>query len=160
MNTHLVYLSLGGNIGDVVSTLSRAFEKISALPGTTDFKISSFYQTAPFEAPDQDDYINAACSFRTTLPLKVLWDHLQQVEILLGKTPKPKSAPRKIDIDLLFFGDLYLHYGELEIPHPRWQERLFVLIPLRDLTETVTVPFGPEHQVQQVHIDSLIKPLA
>lgn len=56
--------------------------------------------------------------------------------------PKPKEAPRLIDIDLLFYGDTVLYSPELVVPHPRWHERLFVLAPLSDLVDTIKLPFA------------------
>jgi 2-amino-4-hydroxy-6-hydroxymethyldihydropteridine diphosphokinase len=65
---------------------------------------------------------------------------LQQVERLLGKVDKPKEAPRVIDLDILFFGMEIHRDKKLEIPHPSWMERLFVLIPLSDLVRRLMIP--------------------
>ena len=58
----------------------------------------------------------------------------------LGKKPKSKEAPRIIDLDLLFFGTEFYCDEKLQIPHPRWMERKFVLIPLSDLVEEMRIP--------------------
>ena len=75
----------------------------------------------------------------------------------MGKVPKPKTASRPIDIDLIFYGEHIQKEQGLEIPHPRWKERLFVLIPLSDLISEVILygPRGKEHYILQ----ELIQPL-
>lgn len=136
----LVYLSLGGNIGDTVAVINDAFRRISELPGVTDIKISHFYRTSPVDADSESDYINAACRFLTSRSLISLWNDLQQIERALGKTPKDKRSSRIIDIDIILFGNRNVNRDGLEIPHPRWHQRLFVLVPLADLDRYLFVP--------------------
>ena len=64
----------------------------------------------------------------------LLW-YLQQIEYRLGKLPKAKNAPRAIDIDILLYGDIQINTPTLIIPHPRWQEREFVKLPLAELVD-------------------------
>lgn len=135
----LVYLGLGGNIGDSCAILQSGIAKISSIEGVSDVITSSFYQTTPVSDLEQPDYINAVCRCKTTLSPQDLFAHLQEIERSLGKSPKPKNAPRIIDIDLLFFGTEPFNGHGLKIPHPRWQERLFVLIPLLELTENIMI---------------------
>lgn len=61
----------------------------------------------------------------------------QEIERELGKVAKPKTASRPFDIDILFYGDHHFQDPHLTIPHPRWKERLFVLVPLHDLVEEI-----------------------
>lgn len=140
MSASDVYLGLGGNIGDTPSVLRSALRHIAALSGLSDFKVSRFYQTTPVSDAPQAPYVNAVCCFKTTLGAYALLAQLQKIEALHGKLPKPKNAPRPIDIDILFFGLEQYAGPELEIPHPRWRERLFVIKPLSDLKTTITVP--------------------
>ena len=140
-----IYLSLGGNIGDRAAMLKQAVITIAQIPNIRDFEISSFYETSPFEVGNipQCDFLNAVCRFKTGLSAVQIWSCLQRIEQKLGKIAKPKNAPRAIDIDILFFGNerqLPNAQNNLEIPHPRWRERLFVIIPLLELTNTVTIP--------------------
>src|SRR5262249_36285678 len=69
-----------------------------------------------------------------------LYKELKGIEDKLGKTPKPKEFPRIIDLDILFFGTECYISPELEIPHPRWHKRKFVLIPLSDLVTEIEIP--------------------
>ncbi len=131
-----VFLSLGGNVGDVTATMKRAEEEIRALP-VHDLRFSRLYRTSPVSDIPQADYINCACQFYTDLPATELLEKLQEIERKLGKVPKPKNAPRPIDIDILFYGNEIIHTATLDIPHPQWQERLFVLVPLSDLVDII-----------------------
>lgn len=83
----------------------------------------------------------------------------QEIEKQLGKVKKSKTAARPIDIDFIFYGNqaLYDPVQDLEIPHPRWKERLFVLIPLADLTPEIEIAgsTGLEHY----YLKDLIQPL-
>jgi 2-amino-4-hydroxy-6-hydroxymethyldihydropteridine diphosphokinase len=151
------YLSLGGNEGEVLPRLQQALVLLSTQQDLNNLKISHFYRTAPFQMNHSSWFVNAVCSFQTALAPQDIFKITQAIEIQLGKVDKPKNAARPIDIDLLFYGHLVCHERNLEIPHPCWKERLFVLIPLRDLTKEVILhgPSGREHYVVQ----DLIQPL-
>ncbi len=136
----LTYLGLGGNICNTKSILLNAIEQIKNIPCISNLKASKFYLTTPVSAIPQAPYLNAACCFHTTLSANELLLRLKHIEISLGKTRKAKNAPRAIDLDILFFGRQVYNDEELVIPHPRWQERLFVLVPLADLTDAIDVP--------------------
>lgn len=135
-----VFVALGGNIGDVPSVLKSALKKLKALPEICDLKTSRFYKTTPVSDLPQEPYVNAVCSFNTTFSACELLAVLQKIERDFGKTAKPKNHPRKIDLDILFYSHEKINTPDLEIPHPRWKERLFVLVPLSDLVEQIDVP--------------------
>lgn len=135
-----VFLSLGGNIGAPQTTLCSAAEEIKRLADVYNFKISQYHQTTPVSDIPQPDFINAACQIDTTLSAYELLYELQKIEKKLGKIPKPKNAPRPIDIDIILFGEEQHDTPELQIPHPRWQKRSFVLEPLLELTRYVHIP--------------------
>src|SRR5205814_6337226 len=103
-------------------------------------QVSKLYLTSPVSEIPQPHYTNAACVFQTSLSAHQLFPALQTIEQKHGKTPKAKNAPRVIDIDLLFFGHESYQEEHLQIPHPRWRERLFVLVPLVDLTDHISLP--------------------
>lgn len=142
MQMSVVYLSLGSNIGESALILQKALKAISLLKGVSDLVISNFYQTAPVSPIAQRDFINAACRFHYTKEALELLKELQQIECSLGKIPKPKEAPRTIDIDILLFGHSFYDTLELRIPHPEWTRRSFVLLPLADLTDKITYPIN------------------
>ncbi|MBS4169249.1 2-amino-4-hydroxy-6-hydroxymethyldihydropteridine diphosphokinase [Parachlamydia sp. AcF125] len=134
------FVGLGGNIGDSCSILRQALKHIEQLSGIVHLKVSSFYLTTPVGPVLQNHFVNAVCCFETTYSAEDLLAHLQGIEKALGKVEKPKNAPRIIDLDLLFFGTEVYTSSCLQVPHPRWRERLFVLAPLADLVEELEVP--------------------
>lgn len=144
MTENLAYIGLGGNARDTISLLIRALEHFVACPSIKDLRCSSFYQTSPVGPIEQDDYINAVCSFKTTFEVLELYQFLEEVESSLGKIKKAKFAPRPIDLDLLLFGTDLFDNGTLQVPHSAWDQRLFVLVPMRELTPSVVVPIDGE----------------
>lgn len=133
----IVYLSLGSNLGDSKKLLQSACQSIRILPRVTEVQFSSIYRSSPISPLPQPDYLNLACSLITTLDPFTLFTYLEQIEKILGKIAKSKEAPRKIDVDILYFGNHTLNSEQLVIPHPRIKERLFVLQPLLDLTTSL-----------------------
>lgn len=135
-----VYIGIGGNIGDSFAIICQALDQIKALKGIHSLETSRFYRTTPVSPIPQPHYINAVCRCSTSYTALQLFEHLMQIETSLGKVSKAKDAPRPIDLDILFFGKERFSHPLLEIPHPRWKERLFVLRPLLDLTSEITIP--------------------
>ncbi|HEV8051094.1 MAG TPA: 2-amino-4-hydroxy-6-hydroxymethyldihydropteridine diphosphokinase [Parachlamydiaceae bacterium] len=160
---NVVYLGLGGNIGDSLSVLQHTLSLLTDLPDIQAVEASSFYVTTPVSDIPQADYLNAVCRFKTSLNIRQLLVLLQEIEKSQGKVSKPTNAPRIIDIDILFFGTESHSAPDLEIPHPRWHERLFVVIPLLDLAKTIAIPANG-HGVQIVDLiklkDSLLSKTA
>jgi 2-amino-4-hydroxy-6-hydroxymethyldihydropteridine diphosphokinase len=150
-----VYVGLGANLGDSLFNLQQAVNRIQDVPGIRRVKVSHFYQTNPWSGPHQPSFINAVCSFTTTDGPASLLHKMQAIEQALGKVPKPKDAPRPIDIDILFYGSSFYTDLNLEIPHPLWQQRLFVLIPLADLTAEVEIV--KQEQTQKFILKDLIE---
>lgn len=137
-----VYVALGGNIGDAASTITAAAMAIQALPGIEAFNISRYYLTTPVSPIPQNHFVNAVCCFETSMELVPLFSELQKIEQGLGKGVKPKEVSRVIDLDLIFYGSVDFkgvdaHGAELRVPHNDWKNRLFVLLPLLDLTDEI-----------------------
>ena len=133
------YLSLGSNLGDREQTLRLALQRIEQQIGVV-LRCSSFYYSAPFGFQSDNDFCNLCCAVETTKsPLEVL-SLTQSIEQALGRTRKSINgnySDRPIDIDLIriFDGEkeLYLSLPELTIPHPFWQDRDFVKLPLAEI---------------------------
>lgn len=157
MEVEDVYVGLGGNIGDTLSIIKNALQQISSLPGVYHLERSKFYLTTPVGQQPQDNYINAVCRFQTTLEPEVLITELQSIESSLGKVPKDKHVPRVIDLDILFYGQYYINKPGLHIPHSHWNERLFVLIPLSDLVEELTVPNVKTGKLEKIDLKRYLK---
>ena len=133
-----VYLALGANLGDRADNLRCALTALS--PAFTVNSVSPCYETEPAYVLDQPRFYNLVCRATTTLtPLDVL-RALKQIESDLGRVPTVRYGPRVIDLDLLFYDDLILDLPGLTVPHPRMQERAFVLIPLADIAPELFHP--------------------
>jgi 2-amino-4-hydroxy-6-hydroxymethyldihydropteridine diphosphokinase len=127
----IVYLGLGSNIGDKEKHLKDALEQLVTL-GTIR-KQSRVFSTEPIGFRDQDWFLNCAIELDTTIGPETLLTSLQAIERKLGRKKTEKNMPRIIDIDILFYGDEIINTKILTVPHPRIQDRLFVLQPLMDL---------------------------
>ena len=125
-------VALGANLGDAVVTVQQALRDVAALPDTQLVKASSLYRSAPYEAQGPD-FINAVALVQTRLSPLALLHALQSLERESGRERPYKNAPRTLDLDLIFYGDVALSTPELTLPHPRWHERAFVLQPLAEV---------------------------
>lgn len=131
----LVTIALGANLGEPLATLRKVVAEIKASSDFTDVMVSSFYDTSPVESSGPD-YVNAVLQAETTLDPKEVLHRLQALENRYGRV-RPAgvvNAPRTLDLDVLLYDDLVSDDPELLIPHPRMTGRLFVLVPLADLT--------------------------
>jgi 2-amino-4-hydroxy-6-hydroxymethyldihydropteridine diphosphokinase len=103
-------------------------------------RASGLYETEPIGLRDQPWFLNLAAEFETDLfPLQLL-HRIESVERQLGRKRVVVNGPRTIDIDILLYGNFVVRTGELEIPHPRFHERRFVLAPLAELTPDLRDP--------------------
>lgn len=136
------YVGLGGNFQKTLWAIKHVIAHLKKNVHIKKFKVSKLYRTSAVSDIPQEDYLNAVCRFETDLTLDALWEMLCSLERALGKKDKPKNAPRLIDLDLLFYGSTVTENEKLTVPHPRWHERLFVLMPLSDVTEEVPVSGG------------------
>jgi 2-amino-4-hydroxy-6-hydroxymethyldihydropteridine diphosphokinase len=125
-------VALGANLGDAVATVQQALRNVAGLPETQLVKASSLYRSAPYEAQGPD-FINAVALLQTQLNPLVLLHALQALELQSGRERPYKNAPRTLDLDLIFYGDVAFATPELTLPHPRWRERAFVLHPLAEV---------------------------
>jgi 2-amino-4-hydroxy-6-hydroxymethyldihydropteridine diphosphokinase len=134
-----VYLSLGSNVGNREGHLRQA---IAALPpsGVQVQQVSSIYETEPVDYLDQPWFLNCVLEAQTDLEPPALLATLRAIESQLGSQKQFAKGPRKIDLDILLYGDLTIATPELEVPHPRMLERRFVLTPLAELAPNLKHP--------------------
>lgn len=134
----IIYLALGTNLGDRFANLQAA---IAALPPAVRVLAQSpVYATPPWGLTDQPAFLNMVLKGQTTLAPVELLTCLKNLETRLGRLPTLRWGPRRIDIDILFYGELILDTPELTIPHPHLHERAFVLVPLADLEPDLVHP--------------------
>jgi len=135
------YVGLGANLGDREASLWRALDELAASPGIELVAVSSFRETDPVGYLDQPRFLNAAAALETGLPPRELLGRLLEIERGLGRTREgPRFGPRKIDLDLLVYGEEQLDEPGLTVPHPRLHERRFALEPLAELEPALVVP--------------------
>lgn len=126
------FVALGANLGEAVATVRRALQALGRVPGLRLQRVSSLYRTAPHEAQGPD-FINAVAECATTLSAPDLLRALQDIEDAFGRERPYPNAPRTLDLDLLFYGEGRIQSARLTVPHPRWRERAFVLLPLVEI---------------------------
>jgi len=141
LNAETAYIALGANLGEPEQAIRDAIERIRTLGEV--MAVSSIHITAPVGGPpDQPDYRNAVLALRTTIPPEELLGRLLDIEREMGRVRRERWGPRIIDLDLLTFGDRVIDTPTLTLPHPRMNERPFVLEPLaeiRNKSEIITI---------------------
>lgn len=134
----IVYLALGTNLGDRLANLRTAVDALP--PGAAVLKKSRVYETPPWGYEDQPAFLNMVLQGETQLAPEALLKHVKDLEAKLGREASFRWGPRLIDIDILFYDDLVLDTPTLTIPHPRLQERAFVLVPLAEIAPDLMHP--------------------
>lgn len=125
-------MAFGANLGDAQATVLQAIQDVGALATTQLKKASALYASAPYEATGPE-FVNAVAIYGTGLQPLELLDALQNLENIAGRERPFANAPRTLDLDIIFYGDVALNTPRLTVPHPRWQERAFVLKPLAEI---------------------------
>lgn len=133
-----VFIALGSNLDDRLANLAQARQ---LLDGETHiFLASSIYETPPWGYTEQPAFYNQALAVKTDLtPLRLL-NKLKRIEKIMGREETFRYGPRVIDLDILFYDDRILNTKRLQIPHPRLQERAFVLVLLAEIIPDLIHP--------------------
>jgi len=145
-------IALGGNVGDVRTTLDRALAMLCDGAEVRLTARSSDYSTPPWGVEDQPPFVNCCASVETRLTPHALLAHAQAVERAFGRdrASERRWGPRTLDIDLIAYDDVAMNDPDLILPHPRLFERAFVLVPLAEI--------APDHLVAGVRVkDALAK---
>lgn len=140
MKFNIVYLSLGSNLGDKINNLQTTINLIDSKVGDV-LLISSVYQTKA-EGFVGEDFLNCCVSLRTSMEPKILIKELINIESQNGRLRSNRNIyeSRSIDIDILFYEDKIINQHNLTIPHPRMNERNFVIKPLLDIAKSKIHP--------------------
>ena len=136
----VAHVALGANLGHRRETLEGALRELAGTEGIRVDAVSSWFETAAVGGPaGQPDYLNGVCRVRTTLSAEALLARLQELERAAGRDRRRevRNGPRRLDLDLLLYGEVELEGPELIVPHPRMTERLFVLEPLASISPDV-----------------------
>ncbi|HVF64952.1 MAG TPA: 2-amino-4-hydroxy-6-hydroxymethyldihydropteridine diphosphokinase [Casimicrobiaceae bacterium] len=138
-----IVVGLGSNLDRPHWQLARAVRALSRLPRTRVVGLSPFYLTAPQGGTRaQPDYVNAVAVIESKLEPLALLDRMHAIERRQRRVrvTNERNAPRTIDLDLLLAGRRRSSGGRVALPHPRMQQRAFVLRPLVDVAPHVSVP--------------------
>ena len=135
-------IALGSNLGDRLANLRAARQAIDSLADKSSVLASRVYETEPVDCePGAEKFLNAVVEFDYAGDPLNLLEQLIRIEGSLGrKRDHPKNVSRKIDIDLLYYGDCKMHNERLQLPHPRIHLRKFVLQPLADIRPDLVLP--------------------
>jgi 2-amino-4-hydroxy-6-hydroxymethyldihydropteridine diphosphokinase len=139
-----VGLSLGSNLGDRLANLRAARQRIAALPGVRLVASAPVYETEPVGVKPEYHhlaFLNTVLIVTGDFPPTAWRRFTAQIEDDLGRVRSDdKFAPRTLDIDVLYVGDLCCDDDGVVIPHPRWAQRRFVLQPLADVRPDLILP--------------------
>jgi len=133
-------IALGTNLGDRAANLVKAVEGIRLLGPVV--ASSSVYETAPQGLVDQEPFYNAVVLVDTELDPVELVGRLLDIEREMGRVRGPRWGPRLIDLDLILYGDRSIRTPSVEVPHPRYRQRRFVLEPLVEVWPDARDPDG------------------
>lgn len=129
----ICYIGIGSNLGDRQGFIDKAIEELKNDENTKVLRTSSIYETDPISDIPQGKFLNGVLEIDTSLDAKSLLKELNAIEGRLGRKRTVKDAPRTIDLDILYYGDENIQEDSLVIPHPKINEREFVLKGLREL---------------------------
>jgi len=129
------FVALGSNLGDRRRTIEAAVAALAAEDARV-VRVSPLVETAPVGGPaGQGPYLNGVLELSTTLEARALLARLHRLEERFGRdrASEVRNGPRVLDLDLLTFGDEEIDEHGIVVPHPRMEERIFVLEPLATL---------------------------
>ena len=136
--------SLGSNLGGRLRLLSQAKTLLLLDPKVTFVDQSSVFETEPVGVNDaykQMKFLNAILVVESPYAADEWLPKIKQVESLLKRVrSEDRNAPRTIDVDILFVGDEVVDRDLLQVPHPRWMERRFVVQPLAEVRPELILP--------------------
>jgi 2-amino-4-hydroxy-6-hydroxymethyldihydropteridine diphosphokinase len=145
-NSHLAWVAIGTNQGNSKALYGRAVARIASHPrGLRLVAQSSLYRTQPVGMVPQPWFINGVVLIETKCGPKALLKILHSIEHSFGRNRRREKrwGPRRLDLDLLFYGQRVLNTKSIKIPHPSLHLRRFVLTPLAEVSPQLIHPvFG------------------
>jgi 2-amino-4-hydroxy-6-hydroxymethyldihydropteridine diphosphokinase len=135
----IAYLSIGSNVGDREAAVLRAARLIESTGAGRGLRMSALYETAPVDCPPMADFVNAVVQVQPLHPPGDLLKRLQSLEKMIGRRGG-HNEPRVVDIDIISVGQQLIRNQVLTVPHERYRDRRFVLVPLREIAPDYLCP--------------------
>lgn len=135
------FLGLGSNIGARLTYLSAAIE---GMPDVV--QVSSLYETDPIGLVDQKSFFNCVVELDTDLTARQLLDLCRKLETEAERVRIERWGPRTLDVDVLYIDGETVDEPDLIVPHPRWRDRAFVMIPLGELAPDLLGDWSDPHE--------------
>lgn len=135
-----VFLSLGSSEGDRAGYLDRALDLLGKTQGITVAKVSRYVETAPVGGVAKNAFLNCAAEISTYLPPEKLLENIHRIEAECGRVRKERWGDRTLDIDVIFYGSRIIETEDLQVPHPEYFKRRFVLEPLAEIAPEFVCP--------------------
>ena len=145
------YIALGTNVGNYINNFSHAIVELKKIGQV--IKMANIYKSKPYGYLKQNFFYNSMVHLKSELLPTELMNKIQLIEKKLKKNKRIINGPRKIDLEIIFWGYKMFNNRELSIPHPRVSERDFVLFPLQDIAPNFRDP------VSKITVKELIKEL-
>jgi 2-amino-4-hydroxy-6-hydroxymethyldihydropteridine diphosphokinase len=148
MHNHLLYIALGSNTGNRLEYLQKAISHIELELGLVS-NCGNIYEV-PAVGFNGNDFLNTCIQVYTRKTAQESIAILQRIEKSIGRTPKKGVAyeDRVIDLDILYYDDLIINTVELQVPHPRMEQRYFVMKPLSDIAPHVIHPISKKNTAE------------
>ena len=136
----MVVVAFGSNLGDRHRHIVDAAERVAAL--LSSFRLSSIIETPAVGAGLERDppFLNAVGVGESDRPAREIFEALRSIERAAGRSRPYQGAPRTLDLDLILAGQEVVEDADLQVPHPRFRERLFVLGPLCEVAPELVDP--------------------
>lgn len=125
------YLALGSNIGDRSGHIVKALAELERIGSVQ--KKSALYETEPYGYLKQDLFFNVVIIFESKIVPDELLIKIKKIEKKIGRKDRPRWHAREIDIDIIEYNGAAINTDTLKIPHPEFEKRKFVLMPLKDV---------------------------
>ena len=135
-----VAIAIGSNLGNRDAAIAFALDQLAAL--VSNLRTSEIIETWPIGegTENQNLYLNAVAVGETDLSARELLNSLLGIESAYGRERSSLNAARTLDLDLILFGDRIVAESGLDVPHPRFRERFFVLGPLAEVAPDMVDP--------------------
>lgn len=143
MSGVLCFIGIGSNLDRPLERCRDAVQWLAETNGIGFLRRASYYKSEPAGLSDQPWFVNTVAEIRSPLTPRELLGKLQEIEAAMGRTPGPRWGPRRIDLDILLYGQDVVDEEDLVIPHPEMHRRRFVLVPLHEIAPWAIHPaFG------------------